>query len=370
MRLITVAIHTYDRALRLKQKFEAEGIPALLQNVNLDSPAISPGVRVRIYEADLPLALRIIENPETFTNDEVDRSESGHYIMVPVDFDEHSFDAAGVAMRLALAHNARVLFFHTYLGPYLASRVQLSDSLTFELNENEARRQLEQTARTQMQHFTKRIEELIGNKKLPNVPFETRVTEGVPEDAIVEYAKINPPYFIVMGTRSAERKATELIGSVTSEVLEKCRFSVLTVPAQASGHTATGQLKRILYFSNLDAEDILALDTMARIFKSDKRPNPVVTLLPALGKRRPFERAPRATIESLLDYCRNNFKGFDFESATSADITSGNIGKLVKDYDLVVVPNRRKGPIARLLKPGLANEILMHTDVSMLVIRV
>lgn len=63
-RLITVAIHTYEHALRLKSLLESEGVPVVLHNVNLSHPVVSSGVRVRIHEKDLPLALRIIENTD------------------------------------------------------------------------------------------------------------------------------------------------------------------------------------------------------------------------------------------------------------------------------------------------------------------
>ena len=41
---------------------ENEGIRVELNNVNLEVPCFSSGVRVRIRENDLPLALRIVEN--------------------------------------------------------------------------------------------------------------------------------------------------------------------------------------------------------------------------------------------------------------------------------------------------------------------
>ena len=40
-RLITVAIHTYDHAVALKNLLESEGVNAVLQNVNLNHPAVS-----------------------------------------------------------------------------------------------------------------------------------------------------------------------------------------------------------------------------------------------------------------------------------------------------------------------------------------
>lgn len=66
-RLITIAIHTYDKAHELKNILECEGIKVTLQNVNLTNPTVSAGIRVRINESDLPLALRLIENIEIFS---------------------------------------------------------------------------------------------------------------------------------------------------------------------------------------------------------------------------------------------------------------------------------------------------------------
>ena len=70
-RLITLAIHTYQKALILKGILESQGIPVAIQNVNLLKPVISPGVRVRIHEKDLPHALDILENDPVFGNSEI-----------------------------------------------------------------------------------------------------------------------------------------------------------------------------------------------------------------------------------------------------------------------------------------------------------
>ena len=69
-RLITLAIHTYPKALILKGVLESQGIAVVIQNVNLLKPVISPGVRVRINEKDLPHALEIrcLGNQKFLTN--------------------------------------------------------------------------------------------------------------------------------------------------------------------------------------------------------------------------------------------------------------------------------------------------------------
>ena len=89
-RLITLAIHTYEKALPIKQILESEGVGVELHNVNLSSPEISAGVRIRIKESDLPLALRIVENFEIFAiPDTLNTAAPGH-ILVPTDFSEQS----------------------------------------------------------------------------------------------------------------------------------------------------------------------------------------------------------------------------------------------------------------------------------------
>ena len=84
-RLITVAIHTFDRAVDLKNTLEEEGIEVKLHNVNLDEKVLASGVRVRIRERDLPLALQIIESPETITSDK-------RCVLLPVDFTAEAGD--------------------------------------------------------------------------------------------------------------------------------------------------------------------------------------------------------------------------------------------------------------------------------------
>ena len=47
-RLITLAIHTFDKATEMREVLQQEGIPCELHNINLSSPEVGVGVRVRI----------------------------------------------------------------------------------------------------------------------------------------------------------------------------------------------------------------------------------------------------------------------------------------------------------------------------------
>ncbi len=369
MRLITLAIHTYDRAVAVKNLLEAEGIEVTLQNVNLEQPEISSGVRVRIDITDLPLALRIVENPHIFSGYAFPQSARSckHAILVPTDFSDLSINAARVALRLAATRKTEVVFLHAYIDPGLSGSVQLSDNLTYDITDTEMTEHLVAAANGSMAKFAAKIRQMMKCNELPMVPFSTAVVEGVPEEAIVAFTKQNTPYLVVMGTRSKSRKEREFIGSVTAEVLDAGRFSVLTVPEPAAPQTIDTP-HNILFFGNIDQEDIIAMDTLYRYFSNS---NAEVTIIHIPQRHRLTERFYSKSADALSEYCTKTFEHFNFKTVTvSPDKAIDELEALQNEhnFDLLVLPNKRKNALARMLNPGLAHKILFQADIPMLVI--
>lgn len=371
MRLITLAIHTYDRALAVKALLEGEGIKVTLQNVNLEQPEVSSGVRVRISSDDLPLALRIVENPEMFGFDPSRQPspKSHRVILTPTDFSPHSMAAACVAARMASAAGASICLLNAYIDPGLSGAVQLTDDLTYDIADSEASRRIAQAARDGMDEFARQLRAKMIDGQIPMVRIDTEVVEGVPEDAIISYTRAGAPYLVVMGTRASERKERELIGSVTAEVLDECRFSVLSVPENVAAG-ASNSPERILFFSNLDQEDIIAMDTLYRYFPNA---HARVTIIHIPRRNRFTDRAAGRSALALSEYCCNRFTHFNFESVPlSPKSALSELTRLQEEhhFDLLVVPNRRKNALSRLFNPGLAHKILFQADIPMLVIPV
>lgn len=116
-RLITVAVHTIEKALPLKALLEREGIYVELNNVNLASPTVAAGVRIRIKESDLPLALRIIENIEIFNfPTDGESGDAGGTVLLPTDFSPHSDNAARLAFRLAAKLGYSIELLHSFIA--------------------------------------------------------------------------------------------------------------------------------------------------------------------------------------------------------------------------------------------------------------
>lgn len=370
MRQITVAIHTYNRALALKKLLEKEGIPVALQNVNLEEPTVSTGVRVRIHERDLALALRIIENMDIFATGNSISDKHDNVVLVPVDFNDRTMDAVKVAFEIAHTHSLDIKFLHTYIDSRPSVNVQFSATLNYEPGDVKFRRELENMAKTRMAHFCDRVRDMLKAGLLPLVKFSSLVIEGVPEDGIVDYVKEHKPYLIVMGTRCAAQKQADMIGSVASEVLDKCGCTVLTVPETASLRLDK-KLRKVLFLTNMEQEDILALDTMNRIMTDITAD---IDIVPIPGRKRNLDkRASSGCAKSLLEYCVNNFSRFNFKmSDIELDPNYEELSALTQgqDIDLIVLPNKRKNIFARFFNPGIAHNILLNADIPMLVIRV
>lgn len=364
-RLITLAIHTFDKAVTLKSLLEGEGIHTELNNVNLQTPGLSSGVRVRIYEKDLAMALRITENAELFSPTKTDE----RLILVPVDFSELSYKAVSVAAAIAYKRGAKLRLLYSYLDPYLSGTIQLKDTLDYDDGEPRAQAELKAEGERLMANFKERVRSAMKHGELQPVQMSTCVVEGVPEDVIINEGKEINPLMVVMGTRGANRKQAEMIGSITAEVLDEARFIVLTVPEPLTVE-AVLQTHRVLFFSNLDQNDILAMDALYRLCGGD---NVKVALMYAPQKQRIAGKGAELALERLCNYCNDNYRRYHFETVQVGEAAGEDIFQRLQQkeqFDMIVAPSRRRNAFRRLFNPGLTHRILNNNDVPILVIPV
>ncbi|MGM9861801.1 MAG: hypothetical protein ACI30W_04325, partial [Muribaculaceae bacterium] len=149
----------------------------------------------------------------------------------------------------------------------------------------------------------------------------------------------------------------------------ECRFSVLTVPETADAAVA-GTPQQILFFSNLDQSDMLAIDTLHRLFPEAASKVTIVNITP---RRRFNERESDNSALALAEYCSRNFDDYEFETVPIAPKNAiEELRRLNSEhhYSLIVVPNRKKNVFSRIFNPGLAHKLLFQADVSILAIPV
>ena len=352
-RLITVAIHTFDRAVELKNTLEEEGIEVKLHNVNLDEKVLGSGVRVRIRERDLAQALQIIESPETTTSDK-------RCVLLPVDFGKYSLKSVKLGMEYARRSRGKVLLLHSYINERHTMSLPFGSD-RYESPEDDFKK-IKKNARQQMDDFKKMLQDKIAAGELP-----TKVAEGIPEEQILHYAQKYDVTLIVMGTSGTNRRRQNLIGSVAGEVMDACKFPIFTVPIGMPDVGLT-DITHVAFFSNLIQQDLISFDRFARLFNMR---GVEVTVIPVVDKK--DRRLVDQSLQQLVQYCREHYPECTFRTKRIAAKTfMESFAQFAKEegVQLIAVPNKKSSIFSRLFNPSIAHRVLFQTDTPMLVVPV
>lgn len=375
-KLITLAIHTFEKAQILKTMLETEGIEVYLQNVNQLLPVVSAGVRVRIKESDLPKALGLIEDSnwnrqelkeELNTLDHyVEGKPIGAvpYVLVPVDFSDFTPNVVAVAFHFAVRRNLEVILLHACYVQLVTSPLMFFGEVQAIPSKGELsnHKELERSIK-KMEQLEKEIKESIEKGELPNVTFQTLVRSGVAEDIILSIARQAPPIAIVMGTRGKSRRSEDLIGSVAAEVIDRAKVPVFIVPEETPV-TDLAKIKNVGVATSFDQRDFVLFDRMMHLMKPNTPTYRLFNISRSAKEWSDLElRAmseyhkvhyPNSTIEfSKLD-------DGDFSEALNSFIAEKEIG-------LVVVNTYRRNLFARFFNPGMARRMLFHAGTPLLV---
>lgn len=370
--LITLAIHTYRVAVELKHSLEAEGIACVLQSVDLqDDTKAAAGVRVRIKAADLAKALRIVENNPQSAMASAEMKLAGFMgtLLIPVDFSSNSSLAVKVGFDLACRLKLKPVLLHAYVTPYFNGSLGVDQGagdpdVNRELLEAGEAVTADREAARLMDALVRSVKEQIAAGTLPSMEFSWEVCEGIPEEVILGYIRQQRPSLVVMATRSATRRSSEMIGSVTAEVLDSCRVPLFVVP-ENHDIPSIKDMDRVVYFCNLDQQDILQMDIFQRFFTY---PTADMYLVP-VNERAGSSVADRIrTLQTYFTsaYPRSRFTSLVLPSKTfRVDFERAMVEH---DLQLIVIPNKKRNVFARLFNPSIAHRLLFEKDVPMLVL--
>ncbi len=365
---ITLAIHTYSFAADLKQLLEKNSIDVRLENVDPDCTRTACGVRVRIPREQLPQALTIVEHQNTISPSvvEMEFKDVNNKILIPVDFSESCMNACKIAFVFAGKLGLHPVILHVYATPYYDASLSSNDGFALDISDAEVRKNLEAAAKYEMKKFCQRLNEEMKSGNIPTLRYSTLLNEGMPEEAILNFTRQSPPDLVVMATRDADKRSRELMGSVTAEVLDNCRVSVLAWPVSAP-FTSLPQLRKSIFFCNIDQNDLLAMDMYVRLFDSAPLD---VTLVPVNEKA---GSKLKGRLNALLEYFCRNYPQCTF-STFMVDVSSMREKLLpyVEQHDIkmLVVPNKKKNILARLFNPGLAHRVVFEADMPLLALPV
>lgn len=367
---LTLAIHTYDHALALKSVLEEHGIVVKFDNIGISGTKISSGVRVKIRECDLTLALKIIESGD-LNSQLIERRLTGvsEKLLIPVDFSEMSFLAIKAAFELAVRLNLSPVLLHAFATPYFGGSFPYTDDINSNQQlEDEAieARDIRLDAEVTMRKLKSDLKDMQAVGDLPKIDFSTRIEEGVAEEVILNFTRKYLPQLVVMATRGRHKREKELVGSVTAEVLDSCRVPLVTIPENYS-FCGIEHIVNLALFCNLDQHDLQTVDSLMRMFGY---PDVNIWIVPV------NDRAGSdidAKTKALCDYFSSNYKTAKFYPAViKASSFRTEFENLVQSRKLqmLIVPNKKKNIFSRLFNPGIAHKLLFERDMTMFVLPV
>lgn len=369
---ICIAVHTPGVASALKERLESHGISVTVAPVGvagvdavaLSVPADALGAAVKVVESGRLMPMMAEEMKLTGVSREV---------LIPVDFSDLSMTAVTLGFGLARRLSAKAVVVHAYPSPALATAVSSNpfpgDMTSFDTDFPVMSEQpdFRQDAELSMRRFSDRIDQAVKDGKVDSVPYTTMCEAGVPEEVIKECCVMRTPVLVVMATRGRERRAQDLIGSVTAEVLDTCRVPIFTVP---DGYTAERieSIRKLAFFCNLDRQDVMSIDFLMRLFDF---PDVEVALVPVSARE---EQHDAGRLEAFRDYLTKNYPEAEFtlfQSAAGSDFRK-SISNFLHDagMQLLIVPNKKQNIFTRFFNPGIPHRVLYERDIPMLALPV
>ena len=367
--LVTLAIHTPEKAQILKKVLENEGVFVLIEDVNNDHIDSSTGVRIKIKESDLPKALNVVENRHLFSYNEPEtyRTDDGRKrILVPVDFSEYSLKACRIAFNTAKEINAKVKILHVYFNPYYPTALPMSEVFAYQGKEEGAFQNIIDKVRADIKKLCNIIDEKIATGEFPAVNYSYVLREGLPEEEIVTFSKEYKPAIIVMGTRGKDQKDADLIGSVTAEVIEMTQIPLLAIPENTHFYDIN-QIKHVAFLTNFSQRDIKSFEAMMHFLSRYKIK---IHLVHYSSKKN--DKWDEIKMEGIKAYFDKKYPEIDSDYTLLENVDFvKEVDAFVKklNIDIIALTTAKRNIFSRMFLPSVSRKMLFYSDTPILVLR-
>lgn len=370
---ITLVVHTPERAEHLKQLLESQSIHVRLEDVDTPTSSSLHACRVMIPASELAEALPILESGEDYSPVKVEMKMAGikGNILIPIDFSKSSDLAVRVGFFFAKQMGLHPVLLHSSAVPPFSLQPNIDG--TGEEADPEATREaadIMKLAKSEFSKLKKTIRQQQLDGSLPALKFSSILTEGVPEDSILDYCRENNPLLVVMVTRAVSHKGEDMIGSITAEVIDSCRVPVFAIPEDYR-FDYNRLAANWLFGCQLDSHDIAVMNVMMESFDFPKNK---IYLVPFYEKSTALSQHLNAhSVDELKNYFSALYPKSDFEIKVLPEHKfDEELDSFVKENEigLMIVPNRKRNIFRRLFRPSIAHRSIFERDLPLLAIPV
>lgn len=221
-------------AYYLKFKLGLEGIDAyLIEPVpeNYASRAEQSTLKVQVNASQVEKAIEVLFDirEELKTTSVDDKIKTIKRILVPIDFSRNSLTACLFAFALAKKLGAEIKLLHVFNDPFVDSGY-IPTRASYQNFSKNVLHEIEDMAQKNLISFLQELKEKLDEFHLSDVKFHYNLRRGKPEYQIVNLAETYKPYIIVIGAQGAGKMPTDIIGSVTTKVIENTEVPIIAIP--------------------------------------------------------------------------------------------------------------------------------------------
>lgn len=271
-------------------------------------------------------------------------------ILVPTDFSPTAEKAFRFAAQLASNAKGTIILFHINDKkdiPYFETTEKKNKYLT----------QLETKQLKRLQRLKKKV---VSHEM--NVIVSTIVSQPPVIKNMLSFAKLNQVELIVMGTQGASGLEKTIIGSVTSNIVEKSDIPVLVVPEKYEWKDP----KEIVFATNYHSNDKTALSftlSFAKVLNAD------VTVLHVSN-----ENIEKGAPDSFSDYAYFLQRTFNDSQIKFKELKSSHLKHSLEHlcdtfpFDMMVMVRRNKRFLEKIFLKSFTKNMACTTKLPLLII--
>lgn len=365
---LTLAIHTLEKATKLKNLLEGSGIEVTLDRIENQAIGLTfpEGYAVKLKPGDLSRALAIMEASLSKENDKKAPSvdDGRRRILVAVDFSSYSLKACQVAFDIAKETNAKIKILHVYHHIYFPSHIPFSESLKEYPDEG-----LLDKTRKQMLNLCMEIDQRITQKEWPSVNYSYSLREGEVEEEIESFIREYQPALLIVGTKGKDNKPSSLLGNVTADLIEILDIPVLAIPENASIQSIK-DVRHLAFLTSLQSRDINSFNTLVKEFIQYRELR--ITLMHVNIKNKEGEKWTETELQRLSTNFNQLYPQLNitYKLIDSPDIPQSVIDEVEKEgVNIICLNTRKRNLLARIFLPSVSRKMLALSNRMILVLR-
>jgi nucleotide-binding universal stress UspA family protein len=359
-KLVTIVVLPYSKAQILKMRLEAKNIDCILEDINLLEEGAT-SVKVKILDKDVKNAVPVLEDFIGKKHEILKaRDKKNDHLLVPVDFSDGALKTCKLAFNIASHLGVKLVFMHCYINPLIHS-VPYADVYVYDSTLLTRIDNAEKNANENFKKFIKKLSSDIGKETWKKVKSEFIIKPGYADEDILAYAHENNSMLIVMGTGGDNESA---VGSITADVIYNAKVPVLVVPEKYR-EKELGEFKNVLYATNFDEKDFIAIEKLVRILK----PFDIKVFCIHVAKNE-YSDWDKARLEGMKELLQSKYAQKDFDCRLlQGDDLLKTLEKFIEDkkIDVISLTTHRRSMLSRLFNPSVARKMVFHSQTPLLI---